>query len=271
MSLTEHVAILWVQRGIALAVLLQTVELWQLRPHLSDRGIWRWSSLQPEHDALPALLRLPLAAVLPYRAFTVLLGARFGCAVCLLAGSFHDPAPTGTWLAPVLLFTQLSICVRFRGAFNGGSDYMTVLILLALSIAQNPLLARAALAYIAVQTTLSYSIAGFSKLKSAAWRDGSALRAFLDLAMERHGAPRALVRQLTSPRRSQLLSVCIIAFECTFPFAWLGPRVCATYLALGLGFHLANNVVFGLNRFFFAWAAGYPALFFCSQLLGSSA
>lgn len=266
MSWPAAVALAWVARGIALAVLLQTLELWLVRARFSDTGIWRSSILRPEHAALPALLRWLLAGLLPYRAFLTLLAVRIACAAwMLLAGT------DALWLAPVLLVTQIAICVRFRGTFNGGSDYMTVLILLALSAAASPSLAHAALAYIAVQTTLSYCIAGLVKLKEPAWRDGGALRAFVELAVQRHGAPRWILELLSTRRRSQLLAFLVIGFECSVPVAWLDPRICAAFLTAGLGFHFANSVVFGLNRFFFAWAAAYPAVYFCSQWLGSSA
>jgi hypothetical protein len=266
MSLPASVALAWVARGIALAVLLQTLELWLIRSRFSDTGIWRWSILRPEHAALPALLRWPLAGLLPYRAFLALLAIRTACAAWLLFAGTR-----GLWLAPALLVTQVAVCVRFRGTFNGGSDYMSVLILLALSVAISPTLARAALAYVAVQTTLSYCIAGLVKLKEPTWRNGTALRAFLELAVQRHGAPRWILALPSTRRRCQLLAILIIGFECSFPLAWLDPRICTAFLAAGLGFHLANSVVFGLNRFFFAWAAAYPAMFFCSQWLGSSA
>jgi hypothetical protein len=266
MSWTAATAVAWVSRGVALAVLLQTLELGFVRARFSESGIWRWSILRPEHAALPPLLRGVFSVVLPDRAFVALLALRAAGAIWLLWS-----ATGALWLAPLLLFTQVAICVRFRGTFNGGSDYMTVLILLALSLAIEPTLARAALAYIAVQTTLSYCIAGFAKLKSPAWRDGRALRSFVTLAVERHGAPPWILAAIGSTRRCQLLAFSVIAFECSFPLAWLDSRLCAAFLALGLVFHLANGVVFGLNRFFFAWAAAYPAVFFCSQLLGSSA
>jgi hypothetical protein len=264
MNLPLEAALAWTTRGIALAVLLQTIELWQLRAYLSNDGIWRWSILRREHATLPALVRGPLAVLLPYRPFLALLAIRSLCASWMFVAG--DPA-----LAPVLLLSQVAICIRFRGTFNGGSDYMSVLILLALSFAGSPSLTRGALAYIAVQTTLSYCIAGLAKLKQSAWRDGRALGVFLDLATRRHGSPRWIARAAGTQRRCQLLALALMTFECGFPLAWLDPRVCAAFLAIGLGFHLANSLVFGLNRFFFAWAAAYPALLFCSQLLGSSA
>jgi hypothetical protein len=263
-NLDAATALAWVARATALGLVVQSVELWIIRDRVTDHGVWCWPVLRPEHDSLPFPLRWLFRLLLPYRPFIALVVLRALSAGWMLATS-------SIALAPLLLLAQVAICVRFRGTFNGGSDYMSVVLLLALSLACAPALTRAALAYIAVQTTLSYCIAGLVKIKSRQWRDGEALRRFLALAAERHGAPRSLTDPLAAPRRAQLLALAIIGFECTFPLAWLDPRACVAYLAIGLGFHLANDVVFGLNRFFFAWAAAYPAVLFCSQLLGSSA
>lgn len=263
MSFSLAWATLWTERAIALSLLLQTVELLQIRRAFADDGVWRWQLLQREHRALPAPLRWLFAVCLPYRPFIALLLLELVAAALLGLGVSSA--------APFLWFAQLAVCVRFRGTFNGGSDYLTLLILMALSLswlfdaAQHPLLGKACIAYVAVQVTLSYFIAGVAKLKEAAWRDGTALRAFT--RSRRHGAPPFVSRLLAGKRRCLALSWGVLLFECGFPLAWLDPRVCLAFLALGLGFHLANSVVFGLNRFLFAWSAAYPALLFGSQLL----
>jgi hypothetical protein len=59
----------------------------------------------------------------------------------------------------------------------------------------------------------------------------------------------------------------VIAWECLFPLAWLDPHLCLGMLACGAVFHAANLWVFGLNRFFWAWLAGYPAVLAGCQLL----
>lgn len=262
MLFSLHSATLWTERAIALCVLLQAVELLQCRKAFADDGIWRWQLLRREHQALPAPLRWLFAVCLPYRPFVALLLLELFAAALLGLGV--------SAVAPFLWLAQLSVCVRFRGTFNGGSDYLTLLILLALSISwlfdatQHPLLGKACIAYIAVQVTLSYFIAGVAKLKEAAWRDGTALRVFV--SAQRHGAPNFIRRLLDGKRRGLVLSWAVLLFECGFPLAWLDTRVCLAFLALGLGFHLANSLVFGLNRFLFAWSAAYPALLFCSQL-----
>src|SRR5690349_20745414 len=119
-SWTLGLATLWTERAIALAVCLQTIELLQCRQAYADSGIWRWPLLRGEHDALPAPLRWLFAACLPYRPFLALLLLNLVAAVLLALGV--------SAAAPFLLFTQVAVCVRFRGTFNGGSDSLTVLI-----------------------------------------------------------------------------------------------------------------------------------------------
>ncbi len=251
----------WTERLVALAVALQTIELLQIRRACRDDGVWSWPVLKLEHGGLPAALRAPLGWVLPYDRFMALLGVRLACALALIATGWSP-------LALVLLFSQLAICVRFRGTFNGGSDTMTVVVLLSLSVALHPALERAAVVYIAVQVSLSYVIAGLAKLRQREWRSGAALQRFLQ--SDHYGAP-AFVRELSTPSVARVLSFATIGFECTFPLALIDPRLCLGWLSLGLCFHVANAVVFGLNRFLFAWAAAYPALLACSQLLDASA
>jgi hypothetical protein len=261
---TLDIATVWTERAIALAVLLQTVELLQCRAAFADDGIWSFPLLRREHDALPAPLRWLFAVVLPYRSFIALLWLELVFAVLLGLGV--------SGAAAFLLFAEVAVCVRFRGTFNGGSDYLTVLISMALSVrwlcGATPLVSKAALAYIAVQVTLSYFIAGVAKLKEVTWRNGAALRVFV--TSEGYGAPPFVRRLLDGQRRCLLLSWAVLAFECGFPLAWLSPRFCLPLLALGFVFHLGNSLVFGLNRFLFAWSAAYPALLYGSHLLAQA-
>jgi len=252
------VAVAWTERLTALAILLQTIELLQLRRAWSDDGIWRWTLLAPEHASLLAPLRWLLGQLLPERRFALLLWLRSLAALALGLG-------LGRGLAPLLLATQVAICVRFRGTFNGGSDMLSVVLLGALSLAQLFAASRAAqtaaLLYIAVQLTLSYFMAGLAKLQHAEWRTGGALASFVGA----WGAPRWLASALGGKARLALSSWGVLGFECGFPLAWSGPRACALLLGVGLCFHLGAWLLFGLNRFVFAWAAAYPALYWCSQ------
>ena len=250
------------ERLSALALLLQSVEWLQVRAAFADNGVWRYALLVPEQRALPLGLAWLCRLSLPYERFVTLLGLR-----CVAASLALFLGESRVW--PFLWISQILVCVRFRGASNGGSDAMSVVLASALSLpvllGRTPLVIQAALLYIGVQVTLSYVIAGLAKLRQADWRDGSALRHFV-LASP-YGVPR-LVRRLIEQRAlSEILGWSVIAFECLFPLAWLGPRVCGAFLICGTLFHVAIVLMLGLNRFFWAWIAAYPALLASSQVL----
>ncbi|RYZ09791.1 MAG: hypothetical protein EOO73_02605 [Myxococcales bacterium] len=262
MSLTEAVS--WTERLLGFALLLQTVELLQLRRHFSDRGVWSWPVLVSEHRQLPAPLRWCLAALLPERAFVALLWLRLPLAL-LLAGGLG-------LVAPALLLTQLAIGARFRGTFNGGSDYMTVVVLLGISgaacFASSPRVVKACLGYVCVQLVFSYFIAGVIKLVRPSWRSGAGLGRLL--TSNRYGTPGWLARLLARPALARLATWSVLGFECSYPLALLSPSITLIFVGVGALFHLGNVLAFGLNRFFFAWLAAYPALlFFSAELSGA--
>jgi hypothetical protein len=252
------------ERLIALAVTLQTLEFLQLRAVCADRGVWRFELLRSEYRSLPPPLRQLCELCCPYRAFVTLLCVRLCCALFVLGAG-------ASGVLPLLWASQALICIRFRGSFNGGSDSMSMVVLTATSAAaisgHAALASKLALYYIAVQVTLSYVVAGLAKLQHADWREGRALRHFV--AAGAYEVPERLARApwLQDRRLCRVMAWGVIGFECLFPCAWLGPRACLIMLALGLAFHVANAFVFGLNRFVFAWAAGYPALFYCALSL----
>ena len=255
-------AVAWTERLTALALALQTIELLSLRRAWADDGIWRWALLAPEHRQLTPPLRWALARLLPARPFAAMLWSRLLATLVLAAGA-------GRGSAPFLLVTQVAIGVRFRGTFNGGSDALSVVLLSALSLVQllpaSALAQKAALLYIAVQVTLSYFMAGLAKLQHTEWRSGDALASFVRDGG--YGAPRWLVHALDGRTQTVVLSWAVLGFECTFPLAWSAPSACAVFAGVGLCFHLGTWLLFGLNRFVLAWAAAYPALYWCSQLL----
>ncbi|HET9931206.1 MAG TPA: hypothetical protein VFQ35_10985 [Polyangiaceae bacterium] len=252
----------WTSRLLGAALVLQTLELVQIRAALRDDGVFAWPVLRREHARLPALVRALFAPFLPYSRFVVLAWFRLGLALVLLAGESRA--------APFLLFTQVAVCVRFRGTFNGGSDYMTVLVLLGLTLpalfGSSPLVATAGYCYVAVQLVFSYFIAGLVKWREPSWRSGTALARFTN--DPRFRSPRWARALFEKPRVGTLACWAVIAFECTFPVALVDGRATLAYAIFGATFHLFNVVVFGLNRFFFAWSAAYPALFLASHLRG---
>jgi hypothetical protein len=219
-------------------------------------GVWDWEILKPE---------IPwMGFVLKARPFTALLALRLMAAVAL-------PFSTSSAISAIIcIFLALStalVCLRWRGTYNGGSDYMTLLILLALSLAfsatTHRFAASAALGYIAVQSTLSYFVAGVAKIRHREWRSGEALAQLLGSSL--YGLPQ-LARDASAHRGfCRVAAWAVLLFECGFPFVLLGQWFCLALLAVGLLFHLANVYALGLNRFFWAWLASYPAILYVAS------
>lgn len=170
-------------------------------------------------------------------------------------------APRTGVLHLLLLGVSVAILNRFKGPYNGGSDRMRLLLLCCLTaarLAPNQRLAQIALGYFAVQLLLSYVLAGWVKLVNPEWRSGQAL---VDVFAFSVYPVSDSLRALASSRRLLLgASWFIILFELLFPIALVNPEALQTALALAFLFHLVNACVFGLNRFVWVWAAGYPCL-----------
>lgn len=184
--------------------------------------------------------------------------------LCLLLASGAAPALTCAALWP----TSLILLHRFDGAYNGGSDKMGLLTLTCLTLAHLiPEAAELALAYLGVQLTLSYAVSGWIKLRDPNWRRGTALQdVFLFSAYPQSLAIRGLAQRQTLLR---IGSATVIALEVLFPLSLLHPITLAIALSLTALFHLANALLFGLNRFLWHWLAAYPSLLWLQdRLLG---
>ena len=191
---------------------------------------------------------------------TRVLGARIYPA----SGAFSALLMLG--IAPLLstvVLVGLSIAhlVRFDGPYNGGSDRMTLLILICLCLAHlapTPYLQELALGYLAVQLTLSYVMSGAVKIVNTEWRDGSALRdVFLFSAYPVSEATRGWAER---PQLLWAMGWSVMVFELIFPLFLLTQPMLIVGLSIAALFHLANFYLFGLNRFFWAWIAAYPSL-----------
>jgi hypothetical protein len=175
-------------------------------------------------------------------------------------------------LALTTLLTGLHVLmlIRWRGAFNGGSDFMTLMVLLGLVIA--PLVSlcgdaelgwRAGFGFIALQAISSYFLSGSVKLLRAEWRNGQAMTIFLNEAVRGPLSPGHWARH---PAMARLASWSFILWECAFPLALWQPDLALLFCAVAAVFHFLVFWFFGLNRFFWAWLASFPAIIWCAAV-----
>ena len=120
---------------------------------------------------------------------------------------------------------------------------------------------RAGFWYITLQSISSYFLSGSVKLLRTEWRNGSAMTIFLNSAI--HG-PLSAGHWLRKPWLAALGAWAFILWECAAPLALLDARLALIFCKIAALFHFLVFWYFGLNRFFWAWLATFPAIVWCA-------
>jgi len=245
-----------------ISLLIQTLEFLRLIAVTGPKGVWAFEiqggDLSHTSPYVQSFLRF-MACENIYQTHLIL---RLFAAVALIAFGTSLPIILFLFLGTLLLLT------RWRGAFNGGSDFMTIVVLTGLLIGalggamgQHEIAWQAGLIYIAIHSASSYFLSGGVKLFNADWRSGKALPLFLDGGIYGPLASDSLFRNRAV---AILCSWAFILWETAIPIAFLNPVLMLLYCGIGIVFHFLVFWFFGLNRFFFAWLATYPALIFAA-------
>ena len=247
----------------ACSLLLQTLEYWRIADSTDPDGVWSWPVQRADiPDSAVWTKRFLDFAFLPssYR-FMLLLR---GCTAILLA-----LLGAHLVLALLLFGCQLLLLVRWRGAFNGGSDFMTLVALTGILLAQllmlliEPAMAwSAGLGYIGIQTLSSYFVSGWVKLKRAEWRNGQALTVFLNSGLYGPLPPYSVFRQAWL---AMACSWAFIVWEGVFALVLFNTEWVWLFVGVALLFHFLVFWFFGLNRFFWAWSVNLSSIFFLSN------
>ena len=246
----------------AVSLLIQAAEFVFMRPPSTDTTGWCWSVQRDDLSHAPFWLRRFFDLIFRPDIYRVHLFLRmFTALYVLLSGG-------NVFCMLFLFFGTLCILIRWRGAFNGGSDFMTLVVITGLMIARlgapwlgEELAFRAGLLYIAIHALSSYFLSGAVKLLYDGWRDGRALPALLD------GGIYGPLRPDSIFRRRSIACVCswgFILWECIFPLTVINMQLTVIWCGLAIIFHLLVFWYFGLNRFFWAWAATLPAIMYLS-------
>ena len=183
-------------------------------------------------------------------------------ALGLMFSDFRFEASLALWLA------SLWQLWRFQGPYNGGADKLVLLALTCMCLvhtATNSFWQEIAFGYFAIQVVLSYTVSGWVKLSSRDWRNGQALS---DVFAYSAYPVSENLRALADRKEAMIVgSWLVILLEVLFPLAFFSHATLICVLVLAAGFHVANAVLFGLNRFLWAWISTYPVLFWAQARL----
>jgi len=246
---------------LALSLIIQSIEFLTLSDSAEVRTKWAWSVQRGDLSHANKLLRGFFDFIFCDSVHLVHLLLRLFVAVSLFWGI--------TFYSGIFLFlSTVILLIRWRGAFNGGSDFMTVvtvtglLIVVITSHFVDEMQAwTAALWYVAIHSVTSYFMSGAVKLLNSQWRKGTVLIYFLDGGLYGPLSKNSLFRK---PVIAILSSWAFILWEISFPLVLIDQQLAVYFCAIAFLFHLLVFRFFGLNRFVWAWTATFPAIIYCS-------
>ncbi len=230
MSLDLATAIRIFELLLGWSLLLQTLEY--LKLVRMDR-VGDWEIQRQEIPNQP--VRWLLDRLFEARIYKGLLWMRCVLSVVLMAGHAELGISLTLFALAVLLL------LRWRGAFNGGSDFMTLVGLTGLLLAhglgtftETAEAWRIAFWYVTLQSLGSYFVSGWIKLMRPEWRSGLALTVFLDQAVHGPLPDKSFFR---SPMVARICSWSFILWEGLFPLALWSFHVAAIFCAVAAVFH----------------------------------
>lgn len=184
----------------------------------------------------------------------------------------------GIWTfseAPLFLAIVLtSLLINYRSPFGqDGSDQMSTIVVIVLFLfhinPENTIIAQAGIWFIALQSLLSYFTAGYFKAKGKKWTTHPNA-VFLIFNTSTYGSKPIAGYLQNKQQIITFLTWSTVAVEATFPLVLItGYPGMILFLGWGLGFHLMNALVMGLNSFLWAFLATYGAIIYCCMQLSA--
>lgn len=227
-------------------------------------GVNHWETVRESYATRSPLVRRTLDVMGNPRHVRVIHASRVIAAASLLVPGTprrHRAAANG-----VLALTSLmNYLTQPYGA--DGTDQLSFQVQVASAVARTsdkPRLVDACLWYVALQSTMSYAMAGYAKLPSHIWRSGDALPGIL--RTESYGDRDAYQMAQRHPVLAKATAHTVLALECAFPAVFLAQGRPAPLMLATMGmFHMVNARVMGLGRFVWAFTSTYPAVLYAVQ------
>ncbi|MFE7572463.1 hypothetical protein ACFU76_36920 [Streptomyces sp. NPDC057539] len=227
-------------------------------------GVNHWDVVRRSYTTRHPLIRRALDTIgNPRQARTIHAARVIAAASLLIPGTprRHRAAASGV-LAVTSMMNHLT-----QPYGTDGTDQLSFHVQAASAAARitdKPRLVDACLWYVALQSTMSYALAGYAKLPSHIWRSGKALPGIL--RTESYGDRGAYQIAQRYPTIAKVSAHAVLALECAFPVVFLAKGRPAPLMLASMGaFHLVNARVMGLGRFVWAFASTYPALLYAVQ------
>jgi hypothetical protein len=244
---------------VAAWVLISATEWFAARHVFRDDGLLTWKVMKIREGAFFATSLARTLFAEPSVGFVLSTRIVAGLILLVVGGT---PAIIGA-LGVALLS---SFYMSFRASVGGdGSDQMGVLLIIGLllmnvgALFHDQSIAFSGALLLGGQATLSYFVAGFSKLISPTWRSGAAIVGVMGTESYGHDFAALVVVRT----RTAALAVCwaVILTEVAFPLILVVPMpLVYGGLCTAAFFHVSNAYFMGLNTFVPSFIGTYPGV-----------
>lgn len=258
----------WITRFTGIGAMVLAVECWLCAREFRAGGLLDWQVCQWEkrNGRLPGWLR---RCLLPVMNWPGCMGVISACGIAGVALAFW-PQILPLRQAALLLLVVASALWRLRGVALAmyGAEQVRSIVAVALLLQSfapaSPLVAAAALAFLAAMAAGIYMGSGLLKCRQAEWRQGTALVQLLRVKVM--GWPPAGDWLARFPAVARLLGWGVLAFQIGFPLAFAHPVVAGVLILVGGLMHLGIGAMMGVNRFFWSMLSLHPAVWYVAQI-----
>jgi hypothetical protein len=171
------------------------------------------------------------------------------------------------WLPILYMFIELLGFQRQYFLHMSDSSIQRI-ILFCISIHygfQNDFLSELGLWFISLQVSLAYFAAGFHKMKSTVWHDGTIIKKFI----MKNTNQRYFEAIKQDKYYCKWMGWFVIVFELSYFLSLFGGYVNRGILIAGIALHAFISVGAGINFFFYTFIACYPAVYYTGEQLNN--
>ncbi|WP_150255942.1 alpha/beta fold hydrolase [Nocardiopsis deserti] len=254
--LTRNQAIGLSERISSATALVGSLEYLYLHRETAKDGFFDWNTVRGLYTAASPLTRRFLDGVgEPRTTYAVHAARALVSAGMLLPGDSRWRGLGNAFLAA----SGTAVFLRHRYGTDG-ADEVSVLVQTGNAVARlsrSPRVQDAAIWHVAIQSNLSYVIAGWFKLLGRPWVEGTALQEVLRTRTYGHEGAHRLAT--AHPRLARPLVYGVLLMECLFPLVYAGKgRLSRVLIISAIAFHGANGYLMGLGRFLTAFTSMHP-------------
>jgi hypothetical protein len=251
----------------SIGVTVSSLECLSLAKHYRESGLFSWRVHRLREPSLyrPRMIHF-LDRCFAYPSILVLFAIR--CVAAILIFILHEQRFAICALTAIVGIISVGLALRGPDGKNG-SDQMSKMTFVSLALAfssPSPIMWQCELFFLCGQLCLAYVTSGAIRIQQEQWRDGSYL--LLIFRQRSYGNRWCWKFGSQHPTALRFASLATLIFECCFPVGLLLPRkICWALVAIGVFFHLSNAIILGLNTFFWAYVALFPAFLSCNALI----